>query len=83
MKETFYLNLFTIKIITLQKIILLSYILIKLLKNLHIQISTLDNENKFDNNFSKDNNDYLIENKTTLSSYNNFFNISSGEKKLL
>ena len=49
-------------------------------KNLHIQISTQDNENKFDINFSKDNNDYLIENKTNLSSYNNFFNISSEEK---
>ena len=49
-------------------------------KNLHIQISTLDDENKFDINFSKDNNDYLIENKTNISSYNNFFNISSEEK---
>ena len=43
-------------------------------KSLHIQISTLNNRNLFNLQFSNDNN-YLIDEKTNIASYNNFFDI--------
>lgn len=48
-------------------------------KYLHIQISSQNNKNIFDINFSNFN-CHLIDNKTNISSYNNFIDVSNEEK---
>lgn len=46
-------------------------------KNLHIQIETLNNKNCFNLGVIKGNNNFMIEEKLNISSYNNFFDVSN------
>ena len=46
-------------------------------KNLHIQIETLNNTNSFNLEVTKSNDHFMIEEKLNISSYNNFFDVST------
>ena len=46
-------------------------------KNLHIQIETLNNKNSFNLGVIKDNDNFMMEEKLNISSYNNFLDVSN------